>query len=198
MVNDSFEKGILENEVMESGDGQVVGGDVEFQGGVSQERLSVPPAPLTGLGGWLVLVGFGRVITPFQIIFVLFTDFQFFFMSGALEELSSTLSPAYSKLWVPLSIFELGMTIVALVLHSILLYTFFAKKRSFPKLFIYFNVGLFLVAVLDALLLEYMQSTMAYDLGLDTIGSILQPFVGIAIWVPYMLKSVRVKNTFVK
>lgn len=162
------------------------------------KNLEAQEPELKGLGGWLILVGFGRVVSILQSIFMMFTLFIPFFTSGALEELASPISQAYSPLWIPVSYFELSGNLIVLGLHIALAVLFFMKKRLFPKLFIGTYAFLSVFSIIDALILEYIQSTMAYDLNLDTATTIITPLIVAAIWIPYMLKSVRVKNTFVQ
>lgn len=171
----------------------------EFQEIRQQEANEMVQEPeLKGLGGWLILVGFGRVVSVLQSISIFITTFLPFFTDGTLEELTSPISQAYSPLWRPIIYFECVGNLIMLGLHIALLVLFFMRKRLFPKLFIGTYIFIFAFAIIDALILQYLQSTIELDLNVDAFAEIFQVLGVVVIWVPYMLKSVRVKNTFVQ
>ncbi len=153
---------------------------------------------LKGLGGWLILVGFGRVVSVLQSFFIMFTMFIPLLTNGTLKELSSPVSEAYSPLWIPTIYFEFGGNLIILGLHIALCVLFFMKKRLFPKLFIRTYIFMLAFAIIDAMILRYLQSTITFDINANSFVEIFQIFGVAVIWIPYMLKSVRVRNTFVQ
>ncbi len=76
---------------------------------------------------------------------------------------------------------------------------FFQRRRRFPTLFIWL-LG-FEAAIVIANAVFNRMLSVPTDQSLDPGGvsrAILQAVAGAAIWIPYMLTSNRVKNTFVR
>ena len=80
-----------------------------------------------------------------------------------------------------LSLIDIGL----LVFVVIALVLIFSKKKIVPKVMIAFYItNIVIQAVLSFLVSEY--------------SGIIQTVIAGAIWIPYFLKSERVKNTFIK
>jgi len=121
---------------------------------------------LEGLGGWLILPIIGLFITiPVLLYDLLSTNatYEFNFYIGLLSFIDIIL---------------LGWAIIALIL-------IFNKKKSAPKVIIYFYIiNIIIQGVLASMINEYTYFIRATIIGI--------------IWISYFLKSKRVKNTFVK
>ncbi len=150
-----------------------------------------------GIKGWLVIVAIGRILAPLILLYNIFIATLPLFTSGMLEELSNPANEYYSPLWKPLVMFELVGNILFLILNVVLLYWFFAKKKKFIAGFIATILSSLIFNLFDVFLMMQLQSTYATDLGLDYASVIIGPAVNFLIWVPYVLKSLRVKNTFI-
>lgn len=151
----------------------------------------------SGVGGWLVLVGIGLVLTPIRLSAFILQTFPPIFCDGAWEILTTPGSDAYHSLWAPVLIFEIlaNVGFVGAYLH--LLVFFFLGSRLFPKAFItvtLINLGFVLF---DAWFGSIpLAEAAVFDA--DTIREFSRSLVAAAIWVPYMMVSKRVKNTFVE
>ena len=76
-------------------------------------------------------------------------------------------------------------------------YLFFMKKKIFPKVYIGMLIFSFLFIVLDALAIKMvLPDEVIFDK--DTIRAMGRGAISMAIWIPYMLVSKRVKATFIK
>ncbi len=150
-----------------------------------------------GIKGWLVIVAIGRILAPLILLYNIFIATLPLYTSGMLAELSNPANEYYSPLWKPLVMFELVGNILFLILNVVLLYWFFAKKKKFIAGFIATILASLIFNLFDVFLMMQLQSTYATDLGLDYSSVIIGPVVNFLIWVPYVLKSLRVKNTFV-
>lgn len=176
-----------------------------------EDRVYAPPkAPPTigpapqiamsgpvGLGGWLILVIIGLVISPFRIGRFLITEHLPLFTDGTWEIITSADSPYYHVLWGPLLVFEVAGNLIMIVLSLTTLALILRKSRRVPKLIIgmyAFNIA-FIVG--DYILVNLIPA-IAEQPDTETMTELIRALVGAAIWIPYFLVSKRVRNTFVR
>lgn len=152
-----------------------------------------------GLGGWLILIAIGLVIAPLRMGFLVFRDLLPAFSEETWSVLTTPGTEVYHKLWAPLLIFELLTNIIFIVFAIVLLVFLVQKKRLFPKLIIAYLAANLLFLVVDyfgANLIPFVANqTEALN---ESIGEIGRGVIASAIWIPYFLKSRRVKATFVR
>lgn len=150
----------------------------------------------SGLGGWLILVGIGIVLSPIRLGIMVLQVFVPMFTDGTWEALTTPGSGHYLELFGPLLIFELVVNLGFLVAYSVLAILFFRKSRFFPRTYIALAICNLSFILLDAWASSFvLLGEPMFDL--DTARELSRSLVAIAIWVPYMLISKRVKNTFV-
>lgn len=152
---------------------------------------------LEGLGGWLLLVGLGIIITPLKIIVTLFPIYKEMFTNGLLQALTTPGTDAYNPIWATLVIGERTINGGLVLAWIFIAFLFFSKKKLFPKWYIsilLFNVAFILI---DTLAIQLVfPDEPAFDA--ETTKEIVRSLIAALIWVPYMLMSKRVKATFVK
>jgi hypothetical protein len=149
----------------------------------------------SGLGGWLILPMLGLIFLPFKLGAMLATTFWPIFSEGSWEVLTTPGGEAYHALWAPLLIFEIIGNSTFLIAAIVLLVFFFQKYHRFPKLMILFlSLNLAFVGI-DFFAVDLIP-TAAAEPDPESTKELIRVFVGAAIWIPYFLKSVRVKNTF--
>jgi hypothetical protein len=148
-----------------------------------------------GLGGWLVLVGLGLLLSPLFILASLIQFYVLLFTDGSWAILTTPGSEAYHPTLGPLLISELVVNCAFLVAQIWLLVLFYKCSRGFPKLFIWVALLRLLFVLVDAWVASSVLSEGRIDA--DTTRDIVRSAVPVVIWVPYMLVSRRVKNTFV-
>ncbi|MDX9892937.1 MAG: DUF2569 family protein [Patescibacteria group bacterium] len=153
-----------------------------------------------GLGGWLILVGLGLISAPLMIGWALYQDFlPLVLESQVWQTLTSPGSLIYSSLWKPTLMMEVTVNIIFFVWTIYLLVLFFRKSAHFPKLYIIFLAVNLLFLMIDDILLFQIRRQLPI-LG-QTVGeqkfSSLSAVLPTVIWIPYMLNSKRVKQTFV-
>ena len=90
----------------------------------------------------------------------------------------------------------IAMGVVAIGLLRLL----FNRHRRFPKLYVIFFTAVLAFSVMDAVRIysEYVREGISLDLAWDNYAwnaYYVNILIGI-IWIPYILKSQRVKNTF--
>jgi hypothetical protein len=150
----------------------------------------------SGLGGWLIPVGVGLVLGPLRLIALLVQTFVPMFENGTWEALTSPESSSYHPLWAPILIGELTVNIVFALTYFYLLVLFFRKSPLFPKVFIALILGSLVFILVDTLAVSVvLPNEPLFDA--DTVGELARSLVAATIWIPYMLISKRVKNTFV-
>lgn len=156
----------------------------------------VAPAPAlvpSGIGGWLILPMLGMFAT---------IGVQLVGLTSAGDTFSSlnALNGAQSHMVV----LEFCLNLVVFLAAPIaLLVLFFNKDRKFPRFFIIWQIVGAAFVVVDllvgyALFAQVFESSGTPFFDNTTLRSLLGSAVGVCIWVPYMLNSVRVKNTFVR
>jgi hypothetical protein len=143
--------------------------------------------PLEGISGWLVLMAIGQVLGPLQVF------------TGMLNEYTSLPDGTIAR--YPLAF--AGDLILRVTFIGLLIYTavhFFSKRASFPRLFIISYVASLCIPFLIGLWVTFTSGVNTIgnlftgsDLGAYSFGAVTG-----AIWVAYVINSVRVKNTFVR
>jgi hypothetical protein len=146
----------------------------------------------TGLGGWLILPMIGMFLTP-VIAAIGMRDLLPLLSAASGLNATQTLL-VWFEVVVNL-VLQVGMPIYLLTL-------FFKRKHQFPSIYAgWLTVNL--IVVLVDLVLVYNAFRPYYDTpGVefwdpDTAQTVSRTIFGVAIWVPYMFNSKRVKNTFV-
>jgi hypothetical protein len=98
--------------------------------------------------------------------------------------------PAYHPLWAPTLMFELIADVLLFVFACLLVWLFYKRKKQFPIVFIGFAVAGVLINIVQAICLQLLP--------IDDPGGVRGTLVVAAlIWIVYMLRSRRVRNTFV-
>ena len=149
------------------------------------------------LGGWLILVGIGVVLSPFRLLLNTIPVYKPLLQSDIWDALTNPDSAAYHPLWGPLLIGEITFNVGLFLASLYLIYLFFTRHWLFPS----FYIGIVLTSLVfipaDAWLVSIVlpQEPM-FDP--DTIKEFVRTLIGALIWIPYMLMSQRVKVTFVK
>ena len=160
-------------------------------------ELSPEDQKLTGLGGWLILVGFGVIFAPLRLLFVVYTVFVPIFSDGTWDAITNANSEYYIPYIGAYLAFELVVN-SALILASIyLIYLFFKKHYLFPKVYIVIVVFSMLFIVFDAFIGgQFFPEDPIFDE--DTLKELGRGLSSVFIWIPYMLMSKRVKLTFIE
>ena len=152
------------------------------------------PAAVTGpvgIGGWLILPMLGLIATPIV---------QLINLMGLTETLShlDQLGPLLSNLVTLEAILNFGLFVVV---PGILLVQFFGRTQKFPRWYIAWTAVSAVFVVAD-LFIGYAAFHQAYEasgtpfFNRETMRALVGALAGVCIWIPYMMNSVRVRNTF--
>ena len=141
---------------------------------------------LKGIGGWLVIIAIGVFVNPISILFTLLKYYIIpLFHKGILISLIKNM-----HLFMLIS-FEVFINLILFAFSIFILIMFIKKSKNFPILFVIYSASKVVFNIMDTVLSigdGQTQPNFPYITGI-AIGSI--------IWSLYMLKSRRVKNTFV-
>ncbi len=145
--------------------------------------MFTPRSDLNGIGGWLILLAIGLAIAPFVSLLGIFRDLRLLFdhSHGALE--------SYRGLALLILFEAITNTIFFLSLIGLNM-LFYLKKRSFPGWMITFLCLQLFIIVFDHFV------ALRYYATLNT-AQVARSVVGAVIWIPYCLRSLRVKETFI-
>lgn len=151
----------------------------------------------SGLGGWLVLVFIGLVLSMLRIVSLLLGTHAKLVLDGTLSRLSDPANPGYDPMWMPLITFEVigNLAMLALIASSLIL--LLMRSRYAPRVVIgmyAFNVAL---VAGDLLLGQLIEAVAAQPLDTDSLVELARGVLTACIWIPYFLVSVRVRNTFI-
>lgn len=145
---------------------------------------------LTGLGGWLALIGFGQVVGSLR---VLISNVEYY---SKMDEQLFAKFP--TTMW--------GEAVLNGALIWLLVYTtalFFRRSRNFPQFFIFQFVATICLPIAASLWAAF---TIALATGRPFVdllsidpkdgGQLIAALIGAVVWIPYIRKSRRVANTF--
>lgn len=151
-----------------------------------------PYRELKGIGGWLILPALGIILSIFVLPFSVYM--QNIDVIEYWDELTNIQSESYIPLFKELMYFEmLGNTILYATL-LFLCYVFFTKKKLAIKVYIFFQLFSLALVIVDILLAKAL---LDLEIESSDIRDITRGLIGCAIWIPYFLVSIRVKNTFI-
>jgi len=151
---------------------------------------------LNGIGGWLILVIIGLSATIIKGIYSLLNFYYPLYSKGTLQALSAPSNKYYSPLWGPVITFEAvsGCIFILLAMSALLL--IFLKKKFLPK----FMITLYLLNFIFSIIIYILTLQLPTIDGSTLVNSkgLINGVVTCSIWIPYFLRSERVKNTFIK
>ena len=149
----------------------------------------------SGIGGWLILPAIGLVLTPILLLVTITRDLLPALQPEVWNALTEPGSQAYHPMWSTVILFEAVANVGFLVFTLWLGYLFVRQSSRTPAVFIVWLLINVAIQVIDLLLAQSIpvvaeESTAA--VGREIFRAILQA----AIWIPYFLRSERVRNTF--
>lgn len=156
------------------------------------------PAPAgapEGIGGWLLLPALGLIVSTGTLAYM-FYAWGNFFDAAPWANLGDDQDPVLAH-WGKIGVFFFLLIGYALLMvNAFLLFLMFTKRRGFAPGYIGFMwAGLIWSIVVEASLraLGLEEASLA-----KSFASIVRDAIGSGIWTAYMLKSDRVRATFVR
>lgn len=135
---------------------------------------------LKGISGWLIIPAIGLVLAPIS------ASISFFMGISMIQSFAPELTND-PRLWLIGSI-----DILMIIAGIIVAFLFFKKRRSAIK----FIIWLMVASILANLIEVFLNASMFNEMDYETIKPFIHASVYGAIWIPYFIKSKRVKNTF--
>ena len=140
------------------------------------------------IGGWLYLLGLGVILTPFTFLTEMLDYYKDIDLMLSIDYLAFTI----------FYLIEMIVNLAFFIISIYLVFLFVYRRVEFPKLYKFFIIlsliFLFLDAVVAMLLFPELSSADIFSP--DLVRSMAQQIVAVIIWVPYLIYSVRVKETF--
>ncbi|MCC9165350.1 DUF3857 domain-containing protein [Pontibacter harenae] len=146
------------------------------------------------IGGWLILVAIGLFLTPLRMLFVIFDEV--YFQQTVWDGFWGN-SAAVSGALAGVVVAELAFNIAFFVYSCILVYLFYRRRTSVPRLMVIFYASNFVFIVAEYPLM-YLLDLPLDGGGDDTTTETFRAFIAAAVWIPYFYLSHRVKGTFVE
>ena len=164
-------------------------GEVVPMAGVGEEALR-------GLGGWLVPVAIGLCLRPLQSVLGLVQ------MAPALSAdtwslLTDPSGVAYHPMWAPMLLFEVATNVIFAVASVLLLVLFFQRRRQFPRAFMALLAAQVAVTFVDLVGAGMLPSAQTGS-SVQQIRLAVFTLTSSVVWILYMLRSRRVRLTFVR
>jgi len=148
------------------------------------------------IGGWLILVAIGLIITPVRLIVFILTDLLTAFSPENWHLLTTPGTEAYHPLWAPILIFELVGNFMFFLFSIIVAIYFFQRDKIAPKMIIIFLLSNLIFVAVDYFIGNLIPFVRDLN-NTQSTNELIRIVIGCLIWVPYFLMSKRVKGTFV-
>ncbi|HEY2345669.1 MAG TPA: DUF3857 domain-containing protein [Xanthomonadaceae bacterium] len=154
---------------------------------------AIPSDAPRGLGGWMILVVIGLLLTLFVQGRMVLSALDAM-APDAWAKLTTFGSSVYKPAWAPSLLGELIGNIALFVWTVLLLVLMFRRRRSFPRL-----AAGFYVAAIAYMACDVWSASRFLDLPFNHEDQVTlsKAIVHAVIWAPYLLVSRRVKATFV-
>ncbi len=171
----------------------------------SERRLHRHLAGPAGIGGALLLPIIGLLATICWNAWNIYYEFLPLRQSDVWTALTTQGSSVYHWLWQPLALFEVFASVVMILAPMALLVMIFRKRRAVRGSMVAFYVFVLAATAFDSGACLLVMTGWLRSLGLQEVAdsvssgawrSLIQAVPLAAIWIPYFLRSRRVKNTF--
>jgi hypothetical protein len=183
------------------GAGATVAGGVWYWRRLNANRAAPPPllitgGPLQGLKGWLFLVGLGLCLAPFVRMVTIGQNWEGYFSIQVWQNFAMPRGASYHPFYGPLLIFELLGNIFLFGLNLLVLGLFFTKRRAFSGHYMGLILYNAIFLILDDVGCALIPSIAATATGRSHVDAIRATIFAV-VWCLYMVKSRRVKATFI-
>lgn len=150
----------------------------------------------SGIGGWLLLPALAMILSPLRIGFDFYQTFVPFLKPSVWFVLLRPGTPFHNPPLAALLTWEIVANIAFFAFTVWLAVLFFKKRKTVPKLYIYWLLLSCALQIADLVFSSFVP--LAADQNhANAFAELAKAAIGAAIWMPYFLRSKRVRNTFV-
>jgi hypothetical protein len=166
---------------------------------VAEILKDIPSSTEGRIGGWLFLPLTGLFVMlslRIESIIKMLPSFS----PENWNALTSPASPGYHWAWAPVMVSGMAADIILLVLGIVLIILFLRKKKTLPMLitaYYLLDVISLVCCTLGIAVIGMKQVEMSKLFSPENCRQILNGSIWAMIWIPYFIKSKRVKRTFV-
>ncbi len=156
-----------------------------------------PPATLEDprysekIGGWLILIAIGLVLSPIRVLYDFATTSEFFN-----DTVWTTIWDEGYWILLGVTLAEFVYNVFLIVFLILLISLFFNRRTSLPKVISIYYAATLLFTILDYVFVYYLIETPVTEGSQEALISILRSVLFAVIWIPYFNLSNRVKETF--
>ncbi|WP_214630032.1 DUF2569 domain-containing protein [Paenibacillus agaridevorans] len=154
---------------------------------------------LVGFGGWLIVFAIGMAYNLYRCANILY---KHYLLVGT-EEYLSIINPNseyYISLWKPFITLEIAGNIIAILFIVAMAILCLRMSRFFKHASIAYVSFMLVLIVVEFFLMitlnDYYQDPIYYPE--EIITPVVQAIIYASVWIPYMIVSKRVKNTFIR
>jgi hypothetical protein len=159
---------------------------------------SWPEGGPAGRGGWLLFVFVGLAYTVLALPFTLFQGWLPWLLDPVTwAEIADPTAHDLHPSWPAFVVFYLLVTVLLGFAAAVGLVLFARRSPEFPKYMISYYLGSF-VLLLTVLTAEIEMWPYDFESHAQTGTDMIIAFLWVVLGVPYIARSKRVKNTFVK
>ncbi|WP_261130971.1 DUF2569 domain-containing protein [Bacillus sp. Marseille-Q3570] len=157
-----------------------------------------------GIAGWLILIVAGLLFVPIIRLYALYQSYVTVYDTPAWSLLTEPGNAMYHAWFAPTFFVGAAVDYGIVVLSFVALWLLFNRSPSFPKYMIYFLVGVAIFSVADGFMTSWIFSSLPISeemlvyIKTQTYRQQIGSLVSCLVLVPYLLKSKRVKATFMK
>ncbi len=146
------------------------------------------------IGGWLVLLGFSLISSPIINIYYII-DGQYF-NQNIWNLINDSGSPVYNENLPAYFLLELLFRLVMISLNIFTILLFLERRSSFPRFQIIslLFVVIFYLLELNVIFLLNSEDSASNE---EVYKGLIRSIIGATIWILYLLRSERVRSTFV-
>jgi hypothetical protein len=168
---------------------------------VVQEPQPPPESALAregpeGLGGWLILVGLGLLVSPIRLVIFIAQTYVPLVRDGTLQALATPGSESFRPVFAALIVVEALANIFCLGFAIWLIVLFFQKSRRFPLRYVTLAALSVAIILADSFAISALELGSPWDA--EGMQELIRSLIGLCVWGPYMYISTRVENTFVQ
>jgi hypothetical protein len=165
---------------------------------VVNNPLTAEIKPDKPIGGWLFLLAIGMVLNPIVVLFSVARNLLSALKPETVQTLLTQGTAYYNPPLLILVIVEIVFNVLIMLAYIYMLVIFFGKKKNLPIVFIVVYLTNLVFVIADTAALYFIQQGSAVYKTETSYIEIIQRLAACAIWIPYMIYSKRVKETFVK